>query len=193
MNFDIPGFDDWGAWGALQPGDLGLPGYMPQDPPLDPTENTCPTDSPANGPFHLNIAGLLQGNIESAKFAHIPAVLRTAGHSNPTRYEIRGIFEKNVSGVWGETNDDAFYNVYGHAPGGAIIATGVHDAVTNPRVRTGVLNAPAATKIAYISIQINTELLRPTSVTKYLHGGPGAWVGAVSWSGGIGEWASGRR
>lgn len=193
MNFDIPGFDDWGAWGALQPGDLGLPGYMPQDPPLDPTENTCPTDSPANGPFHLNIAGLLQGNIESAKFAHIPAVLRTAGHSNPTRYEIRGIFEKNVSGVWGETNDDAFYNVYGHAPGGAIIATGVHDAVTNPRVRTGVLNAPAATKIAYISIQINTELLRPTSVTKYLHGGPGAWVGGgvMEWGyWGVGIWAS---
>lgn len=193
MIFEIPDFDAWGAWGALTPGDVRLPGFMPQEPPITPVDNTCPADAPATGPYHLNIAGLLKGDVESAKFAHIPAVLRTAGHINPTRYEIRGIFEKNVSGVWGETYDDAFYNVYAHAPGGAIIATGVHDAVTNPRVRTGVLNAPAATKIAYISIQINTELLRPTSITKYLHGGPGAWVGGgvMEWGyWGVGIWAS---
>ncbi|MHB0922626.1 MAG: PKD domain-containing protein [Bellilinea sp.] len=192
MNFDVPGFDDWGAWGALTPGNLGLPGYMPQDPPIKPIENTCPTDSPANGPYNLNIMGLLRGDVEAAKFAHIPAVLRTAGHSNPTRYEIRGLFEKNVSGVWGETTDDSFYNVYAHAPGGAIIATGVHDAVSNPRVRTGVLNAAASTKIAYISIQINTQLLRPSSVTVYKHG-VGSWIdeGALSWGYfGIGIWAS---
>lgn len=192
LPFQFPDFNKWGAWPALAPGDLGLPGFMPQDPPIDPVANTCPTDAPANGPYYLNIVGLLQGDIEAAKFGHIPAQIRTSTHANKTRYEIRAIFEKNVSGVWGETLEDSFYNVYAHAPGGAIIATGVHDPVTNPRVRTGVLTAAVAQKIAYISIQINVDLLRPTSVTTYQHGA-NSWanLGTLTWGYfGNGIWAS---
>lgn len=169
FDFELPDFDQWGAWPPITPPIIGgLPEYYPPEPPMDfDPDNECLTDAPANGPFNAGISGLLYGLETYARFGSMPVVIRTASHTNKTTYVLNGLFEKfnSVSGQWEETLDDNFYSVYAHGSDGSIVATGTHDAVTNPKMRTGVINAPAATPIRYISVQVDKELFRPTTLT----------------------------
>lgn len=161
IGFTLPDFDNL-TWPALTPG-VGFtpPPYTPLDPVVPPVSGaTCPTDAPANGPYYLPLSGVIgPGNDFNSDFeydmsAAVSVVVRTSGHGSPTTYELRGLWEKFNGTDWAETSDDSFYVVEAISTTGAVVATGVHDAVTNLRVRTGVLNAAAATQIAFIRVRL---------------------------------------
>ncbi|MHB0964875.1 MAG: hypothetical protein ACYC36_00340 [Bellilinea sp.] len=196
IGFTIPDFNEWGSWPALGPLPIGFdpPTYMPGEPqvPIDPSA-TCPTDAPANGPYVVPISGTIGADGKFSAYGGIGVVIRTSTHGNRTRYELRGIFEKLVDGVWQETTDDAWYVVEGISASGTVVATGVHDPVTNLRVRSGYLDAPAATPIAYLGIRIIADLFRPTTITTIHAGHPFLTVtpGLLKWGlWGTGIWVS---
>ena len=201
IGFDIPDFEGWGNWPALTPLPIGFapPAYIPGEPQVPITPGaTCLSDAPANGPYVVPITGTLSVEDTATAYGGIRVVIRTSTHGSRTTYELRGIFEKLVNGVWQETTDDAWYEVEGISASGAVVATGVHNPVSNPRVRTGYLDAPAATPIAYLRIRILYDLVRPTAVTntsssshfwwpitdmgelKWGYSGPGIWVSLMN-------------
>lgn len=174
ISIEIPDFNDT-TWPSLTPG-MGYytpPDYTPLDPLVPPVSGaTCPADAPANGPYRMAMSGIIgPGNDFNDDFnsditAAFSAVIRTSGHSSPTTYELRGLWEKYDGGTetWAETSDDSFYVVEAVSAGGVVVGTGIHDAVTNLRVRTGVINAAAASAIAFIRVRL-IETSMPDIVT----------------------------
>ena len=217
---ELPGFEDI-DWPALTPIGTFFPPYINPVEPVIPGTG-CPTDAPANGPYSMNIYGTLDSTT-FVKAAYFDVVVRTSGHDNKTTYVIKGTFLKlkpgdpdpDLDASYEETLDDDWYDVFAYNSAGTLIATGVHDPVTNPKVRTGVLNAPAASQIHKIEISMgSSQLFRPTSVsstvsadakipvinqgvTKMGLWGSGMWirtenaVGYGSYSGGAGDGSSG--
>ena len=168
IGFDLPDFDAWGSWPALTPlvGGFVPPKYIPDEPqiPIVPGA-TCPLDAPANGPYVVPISGVLSVEHTWSMYGGIGAVVRTNSHGNRTTYELRGTFEKLVDGVWVETNDDSWYEITAINASGAVVATGIHNGVTDPNVRTGFFDAIASTPIAYLHLRIKDGEIRPTEVT----------------------------
>lgn len=170
--FSLPDFE-LPTWPALTPGRFSPP-LIPGDDPLPPEEGaTCPVNALANGPFIWSLFYTLIGN--SAYRVNIPirAVIRSNSHDNKTVWGIRGRFLKlnSVTNVWEETDENAFYNIYAYNGAGQRVATGLKDTVTDLRYRTGTFQPPAATEIAYVGVEIEADLLRPTST-------PYGWVRA---------------
>lgn len=194
--FSLPDFE-LPTWPALTPGRFAPP-LIPGDDPLPPEEGaTCPVNAPANGPFIWSLFYTLVGN--SAYRVNIPikAVIRSNSHDNKTVWGIRGRFLKlnETTNVWEETNENAFYNIYAYNSAGQRVATGLKDTVTDLRYRTGTFQPPAATEIAYVGIEIEADLLRPTTIYSEVETGHfwddwGRENGELSWGYlGAGIWA----
>lgn len=165
---ELPEFEDVG-WAALTPIGTFFPPYIPVEPPVIPGTD-CPADAPANGPYSLNIYGELASHSTWIKAGYLDCVIRTSGHDHKTTYVIKGTFQKLKEGgdpldpaSYSETLDDSWYDVHAYNASGTLIATGVHDEVTNPKVRTGVLNAIAASQIHKIEIVMGSDqIFRPS-------------------------------
>lgn len=158
----IPPFTSPG-WPILIPGGYNTPPYINPNPITPGGE--CPTDAPANGPYPLYIYGELSATAGITKIGNLRCTIRTSGHDNKTIYEIHGLFQKLNGAVWEDTLEDSWYTVEARNSAGVIIAVGVHDPVTTPNIRTGVLNAVAASAISYIYITVDEYLLlRPSDV-----------------------------
>lgn len=195
--FQVPDFEGWKSWpNPLPPGFGFLPDTYPPAPQIPSgSAGACTTDSPANGPYSVPIVGLFEAGIRYSATGTMQCVVRTSSHTNQTTYTLYGTFEKYVGSAWEETTDDSFYSVEALAADGTVIATGVHDAVVDPRFRTGKLNAVTATDIAYIRISLTVDLLRPTAVYKSSSSGHFWWpisnAGTLTWGyTGSGLWAS---
>lgn len=184
------------SWPALTPrGGFIAPILIPGDNPIPPVFGaTCPLDAPANGPFVWTLPYTLFGY---SYYIAIPvrAIIRSSSHDNKTVFGIRGRFLKRVNDAWVETSED-FWNIYAYNAQGQRIANGIKDTVTNMRYRTGTFQPPAATEIAYVSIEIEGDLLRPTAVSNHVWAGHfwddwGVNNGQLSWGYlGSGIWAS---
>lgn len=217
---ELPEFEDVG-WAALTPIGTFFPPYIPVEPPVIPGTD-CPADAPANGPYSLSIYGELASHTTWYKDAIFNVVVRTSGHDHKTTYVIKGTFQKLRPGEdpenpasYEETLDDNWYDIFAYDYNHNLIATGVHDPVTNPKVRTGVLNAPAATQINRIELSMGSnQLFRPTKIEysdgvwqatgneklsgdSYTSGiwGSGIWVRAqnIKYAGPYGDGAAGVR
>jgi len=180
-NLEIPDFEDI-DWPALTPIGTFFPPYINPE-PVVPGESDCPSDAPANGPFSMNIYGTLDST-NFIKAAYFDVVIRTNGHDNKTTYVIKGTFQKLKPGEdpdndasYEETLEDNWYDVFVYNLAGTLIATGVHDPVTNPKVRTGVLNAIAASQIHKIEISMGSNQIFRPSVTY----SDGIWSAAGSY------------
>jgi hypothetical protein len=159
---EIPPFSGW--WPAIIPIGTLTPPYVP--PVIPPEVNECPTDAPANGPYDLYINGEISGTTYVSRCGTLRCICRTEDHDNKTTYQLQGTFQKLVGETWVDTLDDGFYEVEAKNSAGTVIAIGTHDPVTNPNVRTGVLNAVAAAEIYSICVSVNdTIILRPDNVT----------------------------
>jgi hypothetical protein len=214
---ELPGFEDI-DWPALTPIGTFFPPYINPVEPVIPGTG-CPTDAPANGPYSMNIYGTLDSTT-FIKAGYFDVVVRTSGHDNKTTYVIKGTFQKLKTGEdpedptsYEETLEDDWYDVFAYNSAGTLIATGVHDSVTNPKVRTGVLNAIAASQIHKIEISMGSNQLFRPSITyddgiwgdqgsklpgdTYKTGnlGSGIWVRAenIKYGGDYGEGAGGKR
>lgn len=184
-NFEVPGFGDWGAWYPYLP--IGIPDPPPVVPPEPPPPYggaTCPVDAPANGPLVFALNKTIYGTgtyffpIYLSPFEY-PGTwngvwIRTSSHNNKTKYEITGNFGKFnfTTGQWEDTLEDNFYQVYAYDYSGNLVATGIHDPVTDPHKRTGTLNASVVTQIWKIVIMITADLINPSSVSQHLHSHP---------------------
>jgi hypothetical protein len=180
---EIPDFEDY-DWPGLLPGDWDFdPPYLPPEPIIPPGTGECPTDSPATGPYNIGLNGVLD-NTNISLDAVIDAILRTSGHDSPTTYQLNGRFMKwnTDTNQYEETLDDDFYSVTAYDINGNLVATGVHDAVTeiNKRTRTGTLNATSATQIRRIKIALaDSELLRVEDIVDNSIGESPGGSGAV--------------
>jgi hypothetical protein len=84
------------------------------------------------------------------------------------RYRLTGTWYKYENGEWVETTDDDFYEVRAYDRHGRVVAVGVKDTVTDPNVRSGLLEALSPTRIASIGIHIvGHSLFRPQSAYSY--------------------------
>jgi hypothetical protein len=127
----------------------------------------------------------------------IRTVIRSSSHDNKTVWGIRGRFLKlnQETNVWEETNENAFYNVYAYNAAGQRVANGLKDSVSDLQYRTGTFQPPAATEIAYIGVEIEADLLRPTIIYPLIEAGhfwddAGREHGELSWGYlGAGIWA----
>lgn len=214
----LPEFSD-PTWPALTPIGTFFPPYLPPEEPVIPGTD-CPADAPANGPYSMNIYGTLYST-NFIKAGYLDCVIRTSAHDNKTTYVINGTFQKLNPGEdptdptsYVETDEDDFYDVFVYNEAGTLIATGVHDEVTNLKVRTGVLNAIAASQIHKVEISVGgSQLFRPSidysdniwqaagaeklagDTYKSGNWGSGIWVRAqnIKYGGDYGEGAGGVR
>jgi hypothetical protein len=117
-------------------------------------ENGCRADpgAPANGPFTVPFGSWLTDTEIYSKVSPIHCFIRAGSAANPSRYTINGFWQLNTEGEWAETPTDDWYNIYGLDSNGTRVATGIHDPVTNPGVRTGSFNPPAGVVIENIEI-----------------------------------------
>jgi hypothetical protein len=168
----------------------GWPDVTPQIPgdtnPLP--EDGCRGDpgAEANGPFAVPFGALLTDIDVYTKTSPLHGFIRAGSASNPTRYTINGFWQENVESVWSETNTDDWYNVYGLDRDGNRVATGVHDPVTNPAVRTGIFNPPAGVEIWNIEIALTwPRVFQPDTASAYVEPTTVASVedpGTIAWS-----------
>ncbi len=190
-DFDLP------IWPALTPGRFApplIPGYNLLPPE---TGATCPTNAPANGPFIWSLYCTLISNSTYRINIPIRAVIRSGNHDNKTVWGIRGRFLKlnEETDVWEETIENAFYNVYAYNAAGQRVANGLKDSVSDLRYRTGTFEPPAAAEIAYIGVEIEADLLRPTTIHSAVEAGHfwddgGIENGELTWGYlGAGIWA----
>jgi hypothetical protein len=157
---------------------IPIPGFVPIGPPpiiiTPPPEidDLCRTDLnyPANGPFDLSLSyNDLTCVDEWPVVGYIDARLRDPLAANVTHYEVTGLWEKRVVttdpiGAWAATNEDTWWEIYALSEAGAIIGTGVHDAVTGDgTVRTGTFNHIAAQNIKGFQIVLFGDATTLTS------------------------------
>jgi len=151
--------------------------FLPPQPGVDP-DSTCYTDTaaPANGPYDLAVYGARDSMHPVSRDYHF--YLRSSAHTNLTRYEIRGRFQKRVNGVWQDTAEDGFYIVQAHIHYTGDYIAGIKDAVTNPNVRTGVLPGGLSSQdIDAITVTIaNSFTFNPNEVTFEASSENDAWV-----------------
>ncbi|GAP10622.1 hypothetical protein BECAL_01795 [Bellilinea caldifistulae] len=194
--FSLPDFE-LPTWPALTPGRFSPP-LIPGDDPLPPEEGaTCPVNAPANGPYIWSMFYTLVSNSTYRVNLPIRVVIRSSNHDNKTVWGIRGRFLKlnQDTNVWEETNENTFYNIYAYNSAGQRIATGLKDTVSDWRYRTGTFQPPAAAEIAYIGVEIEADLLRPTTIYPEVEAGHfwddwGREHGELSWGYlGAGIWA----
>jgi|GEM_PF-5789757 hypothetical protein len=166
-DFSLPG------WPALTPGRFAPP-LIPGDDPLPPKEGaTCPQNAPANGPYLWTLRYTLLGNSNYKINIPIRAVIRSASHDNKSVWGIRGRFLKlnGTTQVWEETNENNWWNIYAYNSAGQQVATGLKNSVTDLRYRTGTFEPLAAAEIAYIGIEIEADLMRPSEVVGWVRAG----------------------
>ncbi len=142
-----------------------------EEPPDDPGSSSeyCPTDSPATGPFEVTLAGTVQPDQTTQLVGAIDKVIRTDQHTYKTKYTLNGTWYAKSGENWIETNNDDFYDVYAFDKNGSIVAVGVHDAVTDPNVRTGTLSALSPKRIASIGVHIHGTPFRPSGLWTQEH------------------------
>jgi hypothetical protein len=189
---ELPGFEE-PVWPGLEPGDWGWnPPYVPPGPYLPPSTGDCPTDAPPNGPYSVGISGVLSGitgALVDGKIeidGTIRCIIRTSAHDHQTKYSVQGTFMKLKEGSateYEEIMDNDFWTIRAINGAGTVIATGVHDAVTDPKVRTGTFNAISASEITRVKLTLESaELLRPDDIDIFA-GGDGTIVeeGVMKW------------
>lgn len=159
----------------------GGPGSEPEPPEgpgtEPPADTNCITDLeyPANGPYTIAVSsGSLSMSAHTWTFPY-HCWLRKKGAVNLTRYQIDATWKKlNSSGVFTDTTEDDFYDVYALDKDGNRVAIGIKDPIVGTgEVRTGYFEPPAAVEIygleidfgAYIKTDLSTMLDNATQGT----------------------------
>jgi hypothetical protein len=152
------------------------------------------TDTSANGPFIVPCSGELPSTNIYGLIISFPGYLRPSSSPNPTRYQIDADWLKLVAPTafpcsldsveYDPDSTDNWYSVYALNSSGTVVATGVHDAVTDTRVRTGVFNNAAGVDFSYIKIIFNpVQSMAISSVSP-------AWYNPTPYTNGCGGWAA---
>lgn len=137
----------------------------PITPSPTPPDGACRSgaDTSANGPYEMFLPSPVLSTQKYGQQQYFLGYLRPNTATNPSSYRIEGFFGKlgtYSSGSIQQPPDyeedltDDWYDVVVFDKAGNYVATGVHDPVTDPNVRTGKFNNAAGADFTHVGIII---------------------------------------